>query len=217
MGGNLEMFRDGTWTSYARAMVSLSFDALKVVHWVTTVTESIWYSITLYTPGHLWSAVGRQVLQFSTRGAGFLMTLTEDPVIAQFPHGKGFKAQGALWYLPSRTTTKINSQESSFAIGGLQDVSPINLPPNCHDIASVCEQSEVLLAAREVDRKLAEVHFTMKAPLNDRYRKRGLSLQSLTSLNKESRPFLLGDHSIWSFPPISSLSSCSIWRSWRLL
>ena len=37
--------------------------------------------------------------------------------------------------------------------------------------------------------------------------------QTLTSLNKEVRPFFLGDHSIWSFPSVSSFSDCSIWRS----
>ena len=42
------------------------------------------------------------------------------------------------------------------------------------------------------------------------------SLKTLTSLNKESRPFSLGDKSIWSFPSVSSLSDYSIWRSWRL-
>ena len=40
-----------------------------------------------------------------------------------------------------------------------------------------------------------------------------LCLKTLTSLIKESRPFLLGDHSIWSFPSVSSLSDYSIWRS----
>ena len=31
------------------------------------------------------------------------------------------------------------------------------------------------------------------------------SLKALTSLNKEVRPFFLGDHSIWSFPSVSRL------------
>ena len=35
----------------------------------------------------------------------------------------------------------------------------------------------------------------------------------VTSLNKEVRPFFLGDNSIWSFPSISSLSDYSISRS----
>ena len=39
------------------------------------------------------------------------------------------------------------------------------------------------------------------------------ALTTLTSLNKESRPFVLGDNSIWGFPSVSSLSDCSIWRS----
>ena len=39
------------------------------------------------------------------------------------------------------------------------------------------------------------------------------SLKALTSLNKEVRPFFLGDKSIWSFPSVSSLSDYSIWRS----
>ena len=38
-------------------------------------------------------------------------------------------------------------------------------------------------------------------------------METLTSLNKEVRPFSLGDNSIWSFPPVSSLSDYSIWRS----
>ena len=42
------------------------------------------------------------------------------------------------------------------------------------------------------------------------------TLKTLTSLNKEVRPFLLGDNSIWSFPSFSSLSDYSIWRSGRL-
>ena len=40
--------------------------------------------------------------------------------------------------------------------------------------------------------------------------------KTLTSLNKEVRPFFLGDNSIWRFPSVSSLSDYSIWRSWRL-
>ena len=39
------------------------------------------------------------------------------------------------------------------------------------------------------------------------------TLRTLTSLNKEVRPFFLSDNSIWSFPSVSSLSDCSIWRS----
>ena len=39
------------------------------------------------------------------------------------------------------------------------------------------------------------------------------TLKPLTSLNKEVRPFFLGDNSIWSFPSVSSLSDYSIWRS----
>ena len=42
---------------------------------------------------------------------------------------------------------------------------------------------------------------------------RQTTLKSLTSSNKESRPFFLGDKSIWSCPSVSSLSDCSIWRS----
>ena len=41
-------------------------------------------------------------------------------------------------------------------------------------------------------------------------------LTTLTSLNKEVRPFFLGDNSIWSCPSVSSVSDYSIWRSWRL-
>ena len=40
----------------------------------------------------------------------------------------------------------------------------------------------------------------------------GKSLKILTSLNKEVRPFFLGDNSIWSFPSVYSLSDYSIWR-----
>ena len=39
------------------------------------------------------------------------------------------------------------------------------------------------------------------------------TLKTLTSLNKEVRPFFLGDNSIWSLPSVSSLSNYSIWRS----
>ena len=39
-------------------------------------------------------------------------------------------------------------------------------------------------------------------------------LRTLTSLNKEVRPFFLSDKSIWSFPSFSSLSDYSIWRAW---
>ena len=42
------------------------------------------------------------------------------------------------------------------------------------------------------------------------------TLRTLTSLNKESRPFFLSDNSIWWFPSVSSLSDYSIWRSRRL-
>ena len=37
--------------------------------------------------------------------------------------------------------------------------------------------------------------------------------KTLTSLNKESRPFFLGDKGIWSSPYIFSLSDYSTWRS----
>ena len=39
------------------------------------------------------------------------------------------------------------------------------------------------------------------------------SLKTLTSLNKEARPFFLSDNRIWSFPSVSSLSEYSVWRS----
>ena len=42
------------------------------------------------------------------------------------------------------------------------------------------------------------------------------TLRTLTSLNKEVRPFFLSDTSIWSLPSVSSLSDYSIQRSWRL-
>ena len=45
---------------------------------------------------------------------------------------------------------------------------------------------------------------------------KGCTLKSLTSLDKESRPCVLGDNIIWSFPSVSSLSDYSIWRSCRL-
>ena len=35
-------------------------------------------------------------------------------------------------------------------------------------------------------------------------------LKTLTSLNKEVRPFFLGENSIWSYPSVSSLSDYSI-------
>ena len=41
----------------------------------------------------------------------------------------------------------------------------------------------------------------------------GGALKTLTSLNKEVRPFFLSDNSIWSFPSVSSLSDYSIRRS----
>ena len=43
-----------------------------------------------------------------------------------------------------------------------------------------------------------------------------LPLKTLTSLNKEVRPFFLCDNSIWSFPSVSFLSDYSTWRFWRL-
>ena len=46
--------------------------------------------------------------------------------------------------------------------------------------------------------------------------KTGLTLKTLTSLNKEVRPFFLSDNSIWSYPSVSALSDYSIWRSWKL-
>ena len=47
------MLRNGTWHSYDTENQWLSFDALKVVHQVTPVTQGERYSITLYTPGKL--------------------------------------------------------------------------------------------------------------------------------------------------------------------
>ena len=41
----------------------------------------------------------------------------------------------------------------------------------------------------------------------------GALLNSLTSLNKEVRPFPLGDNSIWSYLSVSFLGDYSIWRS----
>ena len=52
-GGSLQTLRNGTWYSYDAENQWLSFDALKVVHQVTPVTEGERYSITLYTPGKL--------------------------------------------------------------------------------------------------------------------------------------------------------------------
>ena len=52
-GGRLEMLREGAWVSKARTMFWLSFDALKVVHRVTPVTERVRYSVILCTPGKL--------------------------------------------------------------------------------------------------------------------------------------------------------------------
>ena len=43
-----------------------------------------------------------------------------------------------------------------------------------------------------------------------------LTLKTLTSLNKEVRPFFLCDNSIWSFPSLSFLSDYSTWRFLRL-
>ena len=40
-------------------------------------------------------------------------------------------------------------------------------------------------------------------------------VKTLTSLNKEVRPFFLSDNSILSLPSVSSLSDYSIWSSWR--
>ena len=39
------------------------------------------------------------------------------------------------------------------------------------------------------------------------------ALKTVTSFNKESRPFFLGDSNIWSVPSVSSLSDYSNWRS----
>ena len=47
-------------------------------------------------------------------------------------------------------------------------------------------------------------------------RPKTLPLKTLTSLNKEVRPFFPSDISIWSLPSVSSVSDYSIWRSWRL-
>ena len=52
-GGFLQMMRDGQWYSYDTENQWLSFDALKVVHKVTPVTQGARYSVTLCTPGKL--------------------------------------------------------------------------------------------------------------------------------------------------------------------
>ena len=52
-GGSLKMMRDGQWYSHDTENQWLSFDALKVVHKVTPVTQGERYSITLYTLGKL--------------------------------------------------------------------------------------------------------------------------------------------------------------------
>ena len=49
------MLRDGTWTSSAKTMVWLSFDALKVVQRIITVMEGLRYSVTL----SVWDGLGR--------------------------------------------------------------------------------------------------------------------------------------------------------------
>ena len=46
--------------------------------------------------------------------------------------------------------------------------------------------------------------------LNKKHSLGSLSLKTLTSLNKEVRPFFLCDNSIWSFPSVSSLGDYSI-------
>ena len=53
MGGSLQMLRNGQWYSYDIENQWLSFDALKVVHKVTPVTNGERHSITQSTPGKL--------------------------------------------------------------------------------------------------------------------------------------------------------------------
>ena len=63
-----------------------------------------------------------------------------------------------------------------------------------------------------VSRRVAgsdQVQEALARSLND-------ALKTLTSLNKEIRPFFLGDNSIWNFSSVSSLSDYSIWSSCRL-
>ena len=62
-----------------------------------------------------------------------------------------------------------------------------------------------VLAGSSTDKILAVLHRSDAALAG--------TLKTLTSLNKEARPFFLGDNSIWSFPSVSSLSDYSIWRS----
>ena len=65
-GGRLEMLHEGAWNSYARMMVWLSFDAQRVAHRVTPITEGVRYSVTVYTPEKLerltsedWDCLGK--------------------------------------------------------------------------------------------------------------------------------------------------------------
>ena len=43
-------------------------------------------------------------------------------------------------------------------------------------------------------------------PFFERSKRAFHALKTLTSLNKEVRPFFLGDNSIWRFPSVSSLA-----------
>ena len=52
-GGSLQMLREEAWRSCDKHNVSLSFDALKVIHQVTEVVCGNRCSITLFTPGKL--------------------------------------------------------------------------------------------------------------------------------------------------------------------
>ena len=49
-----------------------------------------------------------------------------------------------------------------------------------------------------------------RGPAAAKQTERRRTLKTLTSLNKEVRPFFLGDNSIWSFPSVSSLGDYSI-------
>ena len=70
-------------------MVWLSFDAMKVVHRVTLVTEGIWHSVTLYTPGKLehltsedWERLGKLGFPIYLCNAEFLQArrlVPQDP------------------------------------------------------------------------------------------------------------------------------------------
>ena len=81
------------------------------------------------------------------------------------------------------------------------------------DSRESCESIRANHATKAETNRISTMKFAFSKLNCHGFPKQRFPLKTLTSLNKEVRPFFLSDNSIWSFPSVSSLGDYSIWRS----